>query len=301
MIQGPYRTTQNRDNIRRDDPWNKFPEGEMFDAVRAALLNERLLPKHGGGHIAAARSRLGRTKGLRELFDPKQVAKLLSGDVDGWFSDEITPVRTQELYRYLTGELRVPEITPGYLVERLNSEFLETQTDECILKLYEFLNVFTSTGPPKNWRETVPLVRLVGGSHVRAREDSKAGAFLTRDIETDFPTVRPAVCETDEARKFLRSLGIAEPHRVDDVIWNVLPTYQSDEDDESRYSSDIERILEAYDTASRPKREKLVSALRDTRFVMVRGGGDGHRARPGEIYLTTDRLKKLFFPAFRTS
>ena len=88
LIQGPYRTTQNRDNIRRDDPWNKFlvektaellieamrwlrdqsmldtsalsclplvrnkfPEGKMFDAVRAALLNERLLPKHGGGQI----------------------------------------------------------------------------------------------------------------------------------------------------------------------------------------------------------------------------------------------------------
>jgi len=337
LVQGPYRTTPSRDNIPRNDSWNrylvketaelliealrwlrdqsmldtfalsclpldpdKFPEGSMFapmfDAVRAALLQEPLLPKFGGGHIAAVKAKLGRTKELRELFDPQQISTLFSGDVHGWLSGEITQDRTPELRQYLMQELDVTEIAPATIIPRLNLGFLEAQTDDWILKLYEFLNGQGAT--LRRSLEAAPLIRLVDGSHVTAREGGKAQAFLPSSFETGFPTVRSSVSATNEAREFLISLGITEPDPVDDVVWNVLPTYQREEidEDESLYSRDIGRILAAYQSDSKLQREKLVAALRITPFVMVLDAGDGTRyvARPGEIYLATDRLKKLF-------
>jgi len=99
-------------------------------------------------------------------------------------------------------------------------------------------------------------------------------------------------------RLFLLSLGITEPDPVDDVIWNLLPKYQQQEVDvdDAAYAADIERIRAAFNTDSTAQKEKLRSALRDTTFVMVVDTGDGktYVAKPGEVYIATDRLQQLF-------
>src|SRR5690606_34407650 len=130
------------------------------------------------------------------------------------------------------------------------------------------------------------------------RENGTIRAFLPSVIATSFPTVRRAVCSTAEARLFLSSLGITEPDPVDDVIWNLLPKYQQQEVDvdDDTYAADVERIRAAFSTDSTAQKEKLRSALRDTTFVMVvdTGDGKGYVAKPGEIYIATDRLQQLF-------
>lgn len=337
LVQGPYRTTPSRDNIPPGDPWNqhlvretssllveamrwmrdntmldvaalrclpldreKFPKGSrfapMFDAVRQAFQDEVLLPTFDGGHVTAQQAKLARTQELRELFSPEQVAALFGSEVAAWLSGDITQDKAPEIRQYLMRELDIDEITPTKLVPNLTKAFLEAQSDEWVLRLYEFLS-----GQEKALRrhlDTVPLIRLDDGTHVFARENGKAKAFLPSAIATSFPTMRRAVCATPEVRQFLMSLGITEPDPVDDVIWNLLPKYQQPEvdvDDDS-YAADIERIRAAFSTDSSAQREKLRSALRDTTFVMVVDTGDGktYVAKPGEAYIATDRLQQLF-------
>jgi hypothetical protein len=103
---------------------------------------------------------------------------------------------------------------------------------------------------------------------------------------------------TDEARKFLQSLGITEPDLVDDVVRNLLPRYQGDavDVDDVNYDADIRRILAAFATDSQGQREKLLASLRESFFVMAVDAGDGSKcgSKPGEVYLATQRLKELF-------
>jgi hypothetical protein len=337
LVQGPYRTTPSRDNIPPGDPWNqhlvretssllveamrwmrdntmldvaalrclpldreKFPKGSrfapMFDAVRQAFQDEALLPTFDGGHVTAQQAKLARTQELRELFSPEQVAALFGSEVAAWLSGDITQDKAPEIRQYLMRELDIDEIRPEKLVPSLTKEFLEAQSDEWVLRLYEFLS-----GQEKALRrhlDTVPLIRLDDGTHVVARENGKAKAFLPSAIATSFPTMRRAVCATPEVRQFLMSLGITEPDPVDDVIWNLLPKYQQPEVDvdDDTYAADIERIRAAFSTDSSAQREKLRSALRDTTFVMVVDTGDGktYVAKPGEAYIATDRLQQLF-------
>ncbi|MFM5700578.1 MULTISPECIES: sacsin N-terminal ATP-binding-like domain-containing protein [Aeromonas] len=337
LVQGPYRTTPSRDNIPPGEPWNqrlvketsallveamrwmrdmvmldvaalrclpldreKFPKDSrfapMFDAVRQAFQDEELLPTFDDRYVTAQQAKLARTQELRELFSPEQVAALFGSEVAAWLSGDITQDKAPEIRQYLMRELDIDEITPTKLVPSLTKAFLEAQSDAWVLRLYEFLS-----GQEKALRrhlDIVPLIRLDDGTHVVARENGKAKAFLPCAIATSFPTMRRAVCATPEVRLFLLSLGITEPDPVDDVIWNVLPKYQQQEVDvgDDAYAADIERIRAAFNTDSSVQREKLRSALRDTTFVMVvdTGDGKGYVAKPGEIYIATDRLKQLF-------
>ncbi|MGV4658881.1 sacsin N-terminal ATP-binding-like domain-containing protein [Burkholderia pseudomallei] len=278
----------------------KFPQGSrfapMFDAVRQAFQDEALLLTFDSNYVTANQAKLARTQDLRELFSPDQVAALFGSEVTAWLSGDITQDKAPEIRQYLMRELDIDEIRPEKLVPSLTKAFLESQPDEWVLRLYEFLS-----GQEKALRrhlDTVPLIRLDDGTHVVAREHGKAKAFLPSAIETSFPTMRRAVCATTEVRSFLISLGITEPDPVDDVVWNVLPKYRQSpiKVTKDAYTTDIERIRAAFNTDSTAQREKLRSALRETTFVMVVGTGDDKHyfAKPGGIYIATDRLKQLF-------
>lgn len=278
----------------------KFSEGTMFtpifDAVRQAFLEERLLPRFDGGYVSAGEAKLARTQELRELFSPEQVAVLFGSEGAAWLTGEITPDREPAIRQYLMQELGIAEITPAILIPRLERRFLEAQPDDWVLRLYEYLS--GQEAVLRHRLGTIPLLRLEDGTHVVAKENGKPMAFLPSEIETGFPTMRRAVCSSAEARSFLISLGITQPDPVDDVVWNVLPKYKRDdvEVSEEVYAADVGRIVAAFSTDSKAQREKLLAELRQTDFVMVLDSADGkgYLAKPGEIYIATDRLKQLF-------
>lgn len=337
LIQGPYRTTPSRDNVPSTDSWNQHLVGEtgsllvealhwlrdhelldaaalrclpldqgkfdettmfhaLFEAVKEALGSEALLPRVEAGHVASANARLARTQDLRDLISESQLGELFrhTGEL-AWLSGEITNDRTPELRQYLMRELGVAEITPDAILTGLDKEFLEAQDDEWILKLYEFLN-----GQPALRRRAgeMPLVRLANGTHVITRLAGQPSAFLPGPIETDFPTVREAVCATASSRAFLQSLGLTEPDPVDDVVWNILPKYRLEEVDvnDADYEADIRRIMTAFGTDSKGQKEKLLSNLRETNFIMSVDAGDGAEfvSKPTGLYIATERLKKMF-------
>ena len=279
---------------------NKFGESTMFaplyDATKSALSSECLLPRFDAGHVAATCARLGRTQEIRELFTPKQLAALYGekGQLV-WLSGEITQDQTPELRHYLVHELGVPELTPETVVPRLNQGFLEAQSDDWIGKLYEFLN-----RQPRLRRrfEVLPLIRLEDGTHVPPLSDGQPQAFLPGPIETGFPVVCNAVCASEPSRDFLRSLGLTKPDPVDDVVLNVLSTYRQDEVDvrDADYKTDIGRIVDAFGTDSKGQREKLLEALKKSKFVMAVDAGDGSKSvsKPGKVYRATERLRELF-------
>ena len=334
-VQGPYRTTPSRDNVPHRDGWNrncvrataalladavtwlrdeqlldvevlkclplnpkKFDEDSMFgpiyEVTKQAFISRRLLPRYGGGFIPAGSAKLARTQELRELFDSEQLARLFSvGGKMAWLSGDISQDRTPELRRYLMDELQVVEVTPATILPKLNAAFLGVQNDEWVCRFYEFLNSQTAL---RRQAANLPLVRLTDGTHVQARVNGRPQAFLPGEIETGFPTVRAAVCDSEGARAFLGSLGLTKPDPVDDVIRNILRKYEDAHDvGDDEYDVDIRRILNAFTTDSRDQRDKLVAALHKTPFVMAVDAGDGSRcsARPGDLYLATDRLKEI--------
>ena len=337
LVQGPYRTTPSRDNVPQTDSWNQhlanetgelvvralrwlrdhemldvqvlrclpieraqFPAGSLFapvfEKVREALINEPLLPGYGGGHVAVRQARLARTQELRELLSPAQLADLLGAKEElAWLSADISQERTPDLREYLMDELDIEEVRPETIVPKLDAKFLERQPEDWIRRLYEFLG---SQKALLQRAKELPLIRLSDGKHVRPYVGEQPQAFLPGKCESGFPTVHPAVCSTDEAQAFLRSLGLTEFQPVDDVVWNVLPRYRQEEADipGEAYAADIRRMLTAFRTDSESQRNTLLAALRDTPFIRAVDAATAsrHWVKPSDVYLVTERLKRLF-------
>lgn len=280
----------------------KFGKGEifapLFEAVRDALSAEPLLPKLGGGYVSALDAKLGRTQEIRQLLNPSQLGELLGENRPMfWLDEAITQDRTPELRRYLMQQLGVAELTLETVLPKLNERFLETQSDKWILQLYEYLHIQPALVRQGRLND-IPLIRLEDGRHVTPMANGRPQAFLPGRIPSGFPTVRREVCSTDGARSFLEALDIKEPDPVDDVTLNILPKYRSEKavvgGDE--YEADIRRIQAASQTDSKSQREKLLAALCDSRFVMAVDAGSGSKliAKPGEVYIPTQRLTELF-------
>ncbi|MBL8256435.1 MAG: DUF3883 domain-containing protein [Pseudoxanthomonas mexicana] len=336
-LQGPFQSTPSRDNIRSDDPWNhrvlaeaasllveamtwlrdnkrldinalrclpmdraKFPEGGMltplFDAVLQAFQNDAFLPNVSDGYSKAGQAKLGRTSDLRDLFDSEQLSALYGEPGTEWLTGEITQDKANDLRIYVTKELGVREVTPRDIFLKLPKAFMEAQPDEWISRVYEYLS--TQAAVRLEMRAS-PVIRLEGGSHVTAKaSDGEPGAFLPAGTSTGFPTVKAAVCRSEKAIDFLKSIGIGEPDPVDDVIRNVLPKYDAEtvEIDDDAYASDIAKVVSAYQTDSAIKRSQLTERLRRTPFLMVVDCGDdsGYKEVPSSTYIATDRMKRLF-------
>ena len=336
-VQGPYRTTPSRDNIPKHDDWNrkcvqttaellvealiwlrdmkqlnidilqclpleseKFDEDSMFtpiyDHVRAALARECLLPCFDDGYASANDVKLAHSQGLRELFDADQLTQIYgNGKKIRWLIDGITQDRTPLLKQYLLKELSIDEISPDKILPKLDSDFLKAQTNDWIKKMYEFLN-----GQHALLRKVVdlPLIRLTNGQHVQAYRDDQSQAFLPGNTKTDFPTVHPEVCDSDDSLAFLTALSLTEPDPIDDIIRNVLPKYRNEDVtvEDTDYDNDIQRILEAFSTDSNDNRIRLIEALREAYFVKAIDDGDGisYFSKPEKVYIAAERLKNLY-------
>lgn len=283
------------DRSRFDDQNMLTP---LFEATRSAFAAAPLLPAFRIGHTTSARARLARTKELRELFSPTQLGELFGTSEDvHWLSDEITSDRTPELRQYLLRELQIPELDPERVLPKLTSDFLQAQPDAWMASFYSFLN-----GQPSLWQRgqlnDEPIIRLESGEHVAPWNGKLPQAFLPGEHASGFPTVRQSIANHPDARKFLAQLGLTEPDPVDDVVANILPRYQQASVDfsDGQYSADIQRILAAFGTDSKTQRDKLIVALRDAFFVMAIDSGSGETsiAKPGDLYMATERLTELF-------
>lgn len=280
----------------------RFPEDSMFaplfESLRTRMMSDRLLPGAGDAYVSAKTAKIARTQELRSLFASEQLGPLFASDEQlEWVSGDISQDRTPDVRHYLMRELGIVEVTPEMVLPRLTKEFLECQPDAWVQRLYEFFQ-----GQPALTRSGrlhgLPIIRLTDGVHVVPRYDGQPQAFLPSAIETSFPTVRNSVCGSQEARKFLESLGLTEPDPVDDVVRNILPKYNQEEVDvtDDDYVCDIRRIVDAFRTDSKVQRDKLLTALRDTCFVMTVAPHDGSKwmSKPGRAYLATARFKEMF-------
>ena len=282
---------------------DRFPDGSLFAPLREAaceaLQSEPLLPRSGGGFVAGRRARLASPKWLRDLFGPKQLAALFSDDGGaGWLSEEIPAGRADDLSRVLQDEVGVRTLRLDGVLRRLDTVFLEAQSDEWIRRLYE---AFEEHGVRKRRVEDLPLIRLRDGSHVPPVVKRRPAAFLPIAPEgapADLPVVREAVLDSPGARKYLRELGLGELDPVELALRRVSPRYQSDSGvlDEADYARDIADLVRAYRTGSLSTRRRLVAELQRLRFVLTVDARGGVRrfSRPPEACFASEPRKEIF-------
>ena len=278
----------------------KFGEDNMFAAIYeyalTLLKKESVLPCDDGAYTKADEAKLGRTKEIRELLSSRQLGDLYESESEiKWLSGDISEHQTPVLRNYIMRELDIKEVTPATFVGLLTKTFLEKQSDEWMLNLYEYLSKQSGL---RHLICSIPLLRLKNGHHVLPPNTNRPDVFLPCDFSTNEQTMKPSVCESPEAMAFLKYLGLREPDPVDDVVLNVLPKYSVDNQriSDEEYSQDLRAILRAYETDLRSQRDKLVAKLRNTPFIKTVEKGSKERlfSKPVDLYLSSENMKDLF-------
>ena len=268
--------------------------GPLFQKIMEALYSHPLLPVFGGGYAPAAKVKVPRSIGLRNLFGPDTLADVFK--MDGplyWLSDKITNSITPELDRYLRTFVNVEEVRQEHLIAKLSTEFLERQSTTWVRCFYEFMS--TQGALHRQAKEEWPLVRLSDGRHVVAYMDGAPQAYLPIKGRTGFPTIDHEVCSTAKARQFLEAIGLTFPDPVDDIIRNVLPKYKiQGAITFDVHKEDVTRIVAAFQTDSTRRRKKLMDELLTTAFVLVKDARGRRWEQPIHVYFRTDRLTSLF-------
>ena len=207
--------------------------------------------------MAASHARLTPSSGLRNLLSRPRLAELLGQDEPvAWLSGDIR--RNTTLYPYLRREHGVEELTAASFLGSLDKRFLEAQPDGWIRRLYEFLHrergedAALGRALDDAWG-IPPLVRLEDGTHTEPEDWSGDRLFLPTDPPLGLPnTVLPAVCDSEPALAFLKSLGVSEPDLVDELIPDVVDRYRDQSAvDPSAHPDDLRRIVEVFTGASR--------------------------------------------------
>jgi hypothetical protein len=252
----------------------------LFDAVLEALGREALIPIASGEYGNAADVKLARSAALRALLPPDLLGELYgsSGPIS-FAADSITENRTQLLWQYLRKELRVDEVTPEAVVNRIDRDFLTAQSDSWIGQFYSFLHQNQALWRAKrHWYEepgpvrAKAIIRLEDGSHiVPFTGTGLPAAYLPGRAETEFPIVRRKVAEIPEARRFLEALTFTEPDVVTEVLEKVLPRYECmdiKDLDSEQHQADLENIANALKAVNADRRQRLYERLFATAFLV---------------------------------
>ena len=290
----------------RFQPGNMFRP--LFDAVRAALDLEQLIPLAGGGYGAAGEVSLPRDAGLRELLRPDQLGVLYGAGRPLAFAHEsITENQTPLLWRYLRDEIGIDEVTPEAVVSRATREFLAVQSDAWTSRFYVFLHQDSalwrapeSPGELPGPARARPIIRLEDGSQVTPFDSGdRPAAYLPGPAATGFPTVRRAVADVPGARHFLEALKFTEPDVVAEVLDNVLPRYSGldvADLDAAQHDADLECVFRALAESAAGRRQELLEQLQQTAFLIGENAATGERRLkvPTVLYQRTKDLEIYF-------
>ncbi len=271
----------------------RFQSGTMFrplfDSVLASVGQGRLIPLAGGGYGSAAELKLARGAGLRDLFPAELLSDLYGSSGPVSFATEaITENRTPVLWHYLREQLKVDEVTPEVAVTRVTRDFLAARSDQWMGQFYGFLlQNPTLWRAKRSWYEkpgparAKPIIRLEDGSHILPFTPAELpAAYLPGRTDTEFPTVRRAVVQIPEARRFLEALAFTEPDVVTEVLEKVLPRYASQDVqnlDNAQHEADLGHIASALNTVNADRRQHLREKLGGTAFLVGENAVTGLR------------------------
>ncbi|MFQ6539393.1 sacsin N-terminal ATP-binding-like domain-containing protein [Aphanothece stagnina] len=264
LVQGPYRTTSNRDNVPWREEWNRLCIESTSELLVDALIwlrNYRLLDLNALSCLPISRTRFS-----GGMFEP-----LYHSTVKAFCEQELVPVhpsgyKPAQQVKISSSEALKELISSEQLTQLFNSEIplfwladanslsldSEVETflaDECSIESLSLSEIVPRLTPgflteqSDEWMRSLyellnteafhtwylkgaTLLRLENGSHVSAFLDDVAQAYLPASYKTEFPTIKKTVCNSPDSLRFLRGLGLAEPDLVDNVIHNIIPRYK---------------------------------------------------------------------------
>ena len=262
-------------NISKDENGLFYP---LFSRLSKALMTEPFLPTNEDDmYTSAQKGVLVGSGGLIDLLNPEQLSLLFQTQwVMDWVAIYINERRTPNLWQFLRNNLNVIEIDSEMFANKLSRSFLAKQSDSWFIEFYKFLSIGGGRPPLSIWKphgsllRSKPILRLQDNSLVSPDESN---VYLPMEVDSTILSrfVKVEIAQDEDARRFLKDLGVQEWDIVEEVLQQILPKYQDSplKISGSQYMRDISKIRVAYETDSEMKKRQLRRQLMMTSFILA--------------------------------
>lgn len=179
-------------------------------------------------------------------------------------------------------------------IKKLRADFLQKQTDEWLIKLYEEL--WQHHRSLWNLARKSPIIRLENGEMVTpfSAETGLPHAWLPTDLGTNYPTVKKSLADVPLVWTFLENIGLSTPDLREELEKHILPKYAQATSPPT--IADIEKIIARYFQSTTEEAEQLVERLQDLPILEAISSFDGSvvTAKARETYLAEADLFSYF-------
>ena len=307
VIQGPYKTTPNRENIPFNDPDNMKILNEtgnliadsltflkylgyldvnlltllplkpndtniiyknIYECIKLKLQQDELLPTYDNKFSNANSVILARGEELPGFLSNEDIYVLFEKNY--WLNTKITYDRTRDLRDYLINELGIKEVDFGVFANKITKDFLSTKSDEWIVSFYDKLLNQSSLWNEKGLLRRKPIIRLNDDEHIEPFDNNgNIQVYLPSETNSDYPTVKKEIVNNKEALTFLKNLGLSEPDLFAEIKEYIIPRYSEGKlNSYQSYLIDLEKMISCYESTVGEKKTWLISALKNIPIVL---------------------------------
>lgn len=285
---------------------NDFSEKNLFKTVYHEVLkklqsDESLLPKKDGSFVSKKNGYLADTHTLMNLLDSKQLGKIVKNINAQWIFPTIT--EKFKIWKYVKDNLtsNSATITPDFFAGQVDDSFMDSQSDEWIIKFYKYLldgprSLYSNYGSKLR---TKPIIRL-SDDKMLSPYDSNSNepkVYLPSESESEYPTVKQCFVDHKESLDFFKALGLKEPDEYAEIEHFIFPRYEKvGEIDDSILLKDFKKLFSYSLNCPANRKQDYLNKIKKLKFIVARYFDDNQscQTKAEDVYYQTDSLEKYF-------
>lgn len=325
LLQAPYKTTPNRENIPFEDEDNQIITRELSKLVGESFLIlkeenlyninflEKMIPyskNYNNTLYMAIYYEL--IKSFREynllptssytyckssdliLGENEDIIKFLENDIEKYSNKKHFFVNkyASTFTRYLNAELGIQVFKNDDFLSKITVEDLEQKDDKWLILFYELLSIQTFS---KLYLAIKPILKLADNSFVglyKNHSDAKPQVYLPTEKKSKFKTLHNLFIENDSLKEFINKYKIIKPNNISELKEFILPKYISTPKVTlEEYREDFIFIVETYNNSNKTDKEQIENLCKDKSLIL---SFNEKFYKAQDVYLNTDELKEWF-------
>ncbi len=267
----------------------------FYDAIKEKFESEELLPTINN-YVEKDYACWAQDNPILNLFSDEQLALLIDDENAKWVFRNLVRNQTgkdEELREYIE-DCTNDWYEMSNLLNYIDANFIESQSDEWLHKLYEYLSKNNSY-----WNDvkTKPIFlnkerKAVPAFEKRGKEFHEILFLPSDNLNTSTKTINDEFLKNEKSREFIEDFGIKQPSLKDEIYNHILPLYEENGDIDTE--AHFKLFFKYWKEEGRP--EEFLELIKHNEFVSFRTKEDDttYRGLPNEIYYPNAELINYF-------
>jgi hypothetical protein len=326
LLQAPYKTTPNRENIPFEDEENEVITAQLSKLVNESFLvlkNEKLLT------IEFLESMLLEVRYIHskllmsiyeEIKKSFQTNKLLPTSCGKFAkSTDIILVQNNDLLEFIKNDdiliitnkqylfckhysnnftgflnriLGIRVFNNDDIFNKIDIDFIKAKDDNWLISFYTLL---IKQNFNKHYLSTKQLIKLSNNNFIslyKNSEEEKVQVYLPSEQSTKFKVLNKIFIENNILEDFIDKYKIIKPNNVAELKEFIFPKYiNTPTVEHNEYIEDFNRIIEIYNLSNNNDKSQIISLCK-SKFIILSCNSKFYQ--PEYIYQVTKELKNWF-------